>query len=57
MTVGEVIAKLLEYCSDMDYLLMCKSIYAIEVDERGIIVHMTDCNTSDITISVKGMSE
>ena len=48
MTVGEVIALLCEYCSDEDYLLMCKSTYLIEVRDDYILVCTSDSNTSDI---------
>lgn len=51
MTVGEVIALLAKYCSDEDYLLMCRSIYSIEVYDDRIIVYTVDGNSSDITIS------
>lgn len=50
MTVGEVIALLTTYCSDVDYLLMCRSIYNIEVDDDLIIVYTTDGNSSNIVI-------
>lgn len=53
MTVGEVIALLTTYCSDEDYLLMCRSIYNIEVDDDSIIVYTTDGNSSDIVINKK----
>ena len=39
MTVGEVIALLATYCSNVDDLLMCRSIYDIEVDDDSIIVY------------------
>lgn len=51
MTVGKVIALLVEYCSDVDDLLMGRSIYSIEVDGNSITVYTTDGNSSDITIS------
>lgn len=50
MTVGEVIALLATYCSDEDYLLMCRSIYSIEVGDDSIIVYTTDGNSPDIII-------
>ena len=50
MTVGEVVALLAKYCSDEDYLLMCRSIYSIEVENDRITVYTTDGNSSDITI-------
>lgn len=53
MTVGEVIALLAQYCADEDYLLMCRSIYSIEVNGNSITVYTTDGNSSDITISAK----
>ena len=53
MTVGEVIALLAQYCSDVDYLLMCRSIYSIEVNGNSITVYPTDGNSSNITISAK----
>lgn len=53
MTVGEVIALLAQYCADEDYLLMCRSIYSIEVNDNSITVYTTDGNSSDITISAK----
>ena len=53
MTVGEVIALLAQYCADEDYLLMCRSIYSIEVNNDSITVYTTDGNSSDITISAK----
>lgn len=53
MTVGEVIALLREYCSDEDYLLMCKSIYEIEVHDDYIFVYCSDGNTSNIRIERK----
>lgn len=53
MTVGEVIALLAQYCSDVDYLLMCRSIYSIEVNGNSITVYTTDGNSSNITISAK----
>lgn len=53
MTVGEVIALLAQYCADVDYLLMCRSIYSIEVDDNSITVYTTDGNSSDITIRAK----
>lgn len=53
MTVGEVIALLAQYCSDVDTLLMCRSIYSIKVDDNSITVYTTDGNSSDITISAK----
>lgn len=51
MTVGEVIALLAKYCSDEDYLLMCRSIYDIEVREDHIVVYTTDNNSADVLIS------
>lgn len=57
MTVGEVIALLAQYCSDEDYLLMCRSIYSIEVNDNSITVYTTDGNSSDITIRAKEESE
>lgn len=53
MTVGEVIALLATYCSDVDDLLMCRSIYNIEVDDDSITVYTTDGNSSDIVIKKK----
>lgn len=53
MSVGEVIALLTQYCSDVDYLLMCRSIYSIEVNNDSITVYTTDGNSSDITIRAK----
>lgn len=53
MTVGEVIALLCEYCSDEDYLLMCKSTYLIEVYDDYILVCTSDSNTSNIRIERK----
>ena len=53
MTIGEVIALLCEYCSDEDYLLMCKSIYLIEVHDDYIFICCNDGNTSDIRIERK----
>lgn len=53
MTVGEVIALLAQYCSDVDSLLMCRSIYSIEVAYNSITVCTTDGNSSDITITAK----
>lgn len=53
MTVGEVIALLAQYCADEDYLLMCRSIYSIEVNGNSITVYTTDGNSSNITISAK----
>jgi len=49
MTIGEVIALLTTYCSDEDYLLMCRSIYSIEVDDDSIIIYTKD-GKSDIII-------
>lgn len=53
MTVGEVIALLAQYSSDVDLLLMCRDICSIEVDGNSITVYTTDGNSSDITISAK----
>lgn len=53
MAVGEVIALLAQYCADVDYLLMCRSIYSIEVNNDSITVYTTDGNSSNITISAK----
>lgn len=53
MSVGEVIALLAQYCADEDYLLMCRSIYSIKVDDNSITVYTTDGNSSNITISAK----
>lgn len=53
MSVGEVIALLCKYCSDEDYLLMCKSTYLIEVHDDYILVCTSDSNTSDIRIERK----
>ena len=53
MTVGEVSALLCKYCSDEDDLLMCKSIYSIDVDDDYIFVCFIDGNTSDIKIERK----
>lgn len=50
MTVGEVIALVTQYCSDEDYLLMCRSIYGIEVSDNSITIVTVDGNSSDITI-------
>lgn len=50
MTVGEVIALLTTYCSDVDCLLMCRSIYNIEVYENRLVIDTVDGNSSDITI-------
>lgn len=54
MTVGEVIALLAQYCADEDYLLMCRSIYGIDVSaDNTITVYTVDGNSNDITISAK----
>ena len=50
MTVGEVIALLTKYCSDEDSLLMCRSIYSIDVHEQYITVYTMDSNSSDVII-------
>lgn len=50
MTVGEVIALLTMYCSNEDSLLMCRSIYCIEVHEQCITVYTIDSNSSDVII-------
>lgn len=50
MTVGKVIALLAQYCADVDDLLMCRSIYSIEVDGNSIIVHTTNSSCSEIII-------
>lgn len=54
MTVGEVIALLTKYCSDEDYLLMCRSIYSIEVNDHNIMVYTADGNSADIIICKDG---
>lgn len=36
-----------------DYLLMCRSIYSIEVHSDSITVYTVDGNSSNITISAK----
>lgn len=54
MTVGEVVALLAKYCSDEDYLLMCKSIYSIEVSDHSITVFTTDSNSVNVTIAEDG---
>lgn len=54
MTVGEVIAWIAKYCSDVDILLMARSVYSIEVNDNNIIIYTIDDNSSDITISTKG---
>ena len=51
MTVGKLIALLTEYCADVDSLLMCRSIYGIDVNsDNTITVYTVDGNSSDITI-------
>ena len=54
MTVGKLIALLAEYCADVDSLLMCRSIYGIDVNsDNTITVYTVDGNSNDITISAK----
>ena len=59
MTVGEVISALCKYASDMDddndYMLMCKSIYGIDVkNENRIEIIFLDGNTQDVAIDRNG---
>ncbi len=49
MTVGEVIALLIKYCSDVDSLLMCRSMYSIDVHDQDITVY-TIGSDSDVII-------
>ena len=53
MTVGKVIALLTQYCSDVDILLMCRSICSIEVDGNNITVYTINGTSSNNTISAK----
>ena len=57
MTVGEVIALLTRYCSDEDSLLMCRSIYSIDVHENYITVYTIDSNSSDVIITAERKEE
>ena len=54
MTVGEVIALLVKYCSDEYSTLMSRGIYSIDVDEDSITVYTTDGNTENLIILVAG---
>ena len=59
MTVGEVISALCVYASDLDddgdYLLMCKSIYGIDVKgENRIEIYFIDGNTRNAAIDKSG---
>lgn len=61
MTVGDVIAALIQYASDWDGddLLLHKSVYSIEVHENEdheyeIRIYFVDGNTSDVVIDKLG---
>lgn len=53
MTVGEVIALLCKQASDNDMYLMAKSIYSIDVDDKGIYLYFTDGNTENYSIKAE----
>ena len=54
MTIGEVIAALTKYASDINPLIMVSSIYEISVDsENNINIVFVDWDTPDLTITVE----
>lgn len=54
MTIGEVIAALTKYASDINPLIITSSIYEISVDsENSISIVFVDGNTPDLTITIE----